>query len=260
MREIWNPWHGCKKVSEGCENCYMYFEDASYGKRGSDIYKVKTAFNYPISKNRQHEYKVPSGTMLRTCITSDFFLKEADQWRDEAWDIMRQRPDLMFWITTKRVERVAECLPSDWTSSGWENIILNVSCENQRRTDERVPQLLELPFHHKGILTAPLLGPINLEQYLSSGQIEQISCSGESYANTRPCDFDWVKSLRQQCVDYNVTFGFFETGELFIKDGKTYHMPDRRIQIKMAQKSGMDFTGAVCTSGAGDEVTRSRIP
>ena len=27
MHDIWNPWHGCKKCSEGCENCYMYFLD-----------------------------------------------------------------------------------------------------------------------------------------------------------------------------------------------------------------------------------------
>ena len=34
---IWNPWHGCHKISEGCQHCYMYFLD---GKRGSDTSKV----------------------------------------------------------------------------------------------------------------------------------------------------------------------------------------------------------------------------
>ena len=24
MHDIWNPWHGCVKCSEGCKNCYMY--------------------------------------------------------------------------------------------------------------------------------------------------------------------------------------------------------------------------------------------
>ena len=23
----WNPWHGCKKFSEGCENCYVINDD-----------------------------------------------------------------------------------------------------------------------------------------------------------------------------------------------------------------------------------------
>lgn len=39
MHDIWNPWHGCKKCSEGCQNCYMYFLDAQRGKNGADIYR-----------------------------------------------------------------------------------------------------------------------------------------------------------------------------------------------------------------------------
>ena len=29
---IWNPWHGCKKISPGCLNCYVYRRDAEFGK------------------------------------------------------------------------------------------------------------------------------------------------------------------------------------------------------------------------------------
>lgn len=25
MHDIWSPWHGCVKCSEGCQHCYMYF-------------------------------------------------------------------------------------------------------------------------------------------------------------------------------------------------------------------------------------------
>ena len=50
MNDIWNPWHGCKKYSEGCENCYMYFLDSQRDKDGSNIYKVKTNFNLPLKK------------------------------------------------------------------------------------------------------------------------------------------------------------------------------------------------------------------
>lgn len=28
MHDIWNPWHGCRKCSEGCRNCYMYYLDS----------------------------------------------------------------------------------------------------------------------------------------------------------------------------------------------------------------------------------------
>lgn len=56
-------------------------------------------------------------------MTSVFFLKEADAWRSEAWSIIRQRPDVIFFLLTKRPERVTDCLPNDW-GDGWENVFL----------------------------------------------------------------------------------------------------------------------------------------
>ena len=43
--DIWNPWHGCRKYSEGCDHCYMYYLDNEWGKSGGEIYKVKTNFD-----------------------------------------------------------------------------------------------------------------------------------------------------------------------------------------------------------------------
>ena len=34
MHDIWNPWHGCVKCSEGCAHCYMYFLDGQRGMSG----------------------------------------------------------------------------------------------------------------------------------------------------------------------------------------------------------------------------------
>ena len=64
MHDIWNPWHGCKKCSEGCENCYMYFLDAQRGRNGADIYRTKVGFKYPLSKDRSGHYKVKSGEYI----------------------------------------------------------------------------------------------------------------------------------------------------------------------------------------------------
>lgn len=242
MHDIWNPWHGCKKVSEGCENCYMYFLDRLRDKDGSEIFKTKAGFNYPLQTDRNGSYKVKSGEQLRVCMTSDFFLEEADPWRAQAWEIMRCRPDVKFFILTKRPERVKACLPHNW-GDGWENIFFNVTCENQRRADQRIPLLLDLPFKHKGIMCAPFIGGITIDKYLASGEIEQVICGGENYDGARPCDFDWVKSLRAQCVAHNVTFCFIETGTVFIKDGKQYHLPKKALQAEMAYKSGMNFAG-----------------
>ena len=242
MHDIWNPWHGCVKFSEGCQNCYMYFLDKMRGQSGAQIYKVKNNFYYPLAKDRQGNYKIKSGEMVRACMTSDFFLDRADIWREEAWQIMRARSDVVFLLITKRIHRVAECLPKNW-NGGWENVFLTVTCENQRRADERIPQLLALPFKHKGIICAPFLGPVSIKKYLADGQIEQVICGGENYNGARPCNFDWVKSLQKECIEANVTFCFMETGTLFIKDRKAYNLPSKRLQSEMAYKSGMNYTG-----------------
>lgn len=244
MRDIWNPWHGCRKISEGCENCYMYFLDKQRGQDGSKIFQVKNQFNYPIKRNRDRSYKIKSGEMIRVCMTSDFFLEEADEWREQAWSFMKERSDVKFFLLTKRVARVQKCLPRDW-GEGWENIFFNVTCENQKRADERIPILLDLPFKHKGVLCAPLIGEICIERYLESGQIEQVATGGENYDGSRPCNFDWIKSLRKQCERFNITFCFFETGTNFVKDEKLYYMPDKKLQSEMAYKSGASYVGKI---------------
>ena len=104
MHDIWNPWHGCIKKSEGCKHCYMYFLDKQRNVDGSKIYRVKNNFNYPLHKDTNGSYKIKSGECLRVCLTSDFFLEEADIWRDEVWAIIKQRPDVGFFLLTKRPE------------------------------------------------------------------------------------------------------------------------------------------------------------
>lgn len=262
MHDIWNPWHGCRKVSEGCENCYMYFLDRQRGQDGSKIFRVGKQFDYPIQRKRDYSYKIKSGELIRVCMTSDFFLKEADQWREQAWTLMKERSDVKFFLLTKRVERVYECLPKDW-NDGWENIFFNVTCENQKRADERIPILLDLPFKHKGILCAPLIEEIHIEKYLESGKIEQVSAGGENYDGSRLCDYDWVRSLRSQCEQCDITFCFFETGTNFVKNGRLYRMPDKRLQSKMAYKSGMNYIGKpisfILTDPLGFEIPKESL-
>ena len=175
-------------------------------------------------------------------MNSDFFLEEADKWREEAWEIIRTRSDVLFFLLTKRVHRVEKCLPYDW-GDGWENVFFNVTCENQRRADERIPVMLELPFKHKGIMTAPLIGEIRIEKYLSTGKIEQVICGGENYNGARICRYEWVRQLSDECRKYNVTFCFSETGSRFVKDGKLYFISDKRLQSQQAYKSNLSFCG-----------------
>jgi protein gp37 len=220
----------------------MFFLDRMRNHSGAEIYRTKAGFTYPLQKDRKGNYKIKSGELIRVCMASDFFLEEADEWRGEAWEMMRQRPDVRFFLLTKRPQRVRECLPRNW-GDGWENVMFNVTCENQRRADERIPILLELPFKHKGIMCAPFIGAVSVEPYLATGQIEQVICGGENYDGARPCNYDWVKQLQAECVTHNITFCFIETGTNFIKDGRRYHMPQKSVQSEMAFKSGMNYIG-----------------
>lgn len=95
MHDIWNPWHRCVKACEGYAHCYMYFLDKMRGEDGSRVYRTKN-FNYPLQRRRCRGYKVVSGEMIRVCITSDFYL-----WEAEAWRIMRLRSDVKFFLAVK---------------------------------------------------------------------------------------------------------------------------------------------------------------
>ena len=58
--EIWNPWHGCIKYSEGCLNCYVYRRDASVGRDASQVFRTKE-FDLPLRKRRDGSYALPAG-------------------------------------------------------------------------------------------------------------------------------------------------------------------------------------------------------
>ncbi|MEE8717165.1 MAG: DUF5131 family protein [Coriobacteriales bacterium] len=246
MHDIWNPWHGCTRVSEGCAHCYMFTADAARGLDGGVVRRSRGGFDYPLRRTRDGAYKVRSGELIRVCMNSDFFLEEADPWRAEAWSVIYRRPDVKFFLLTKRPERVAECLPPDW-GEGWENVMLNVTCENQRRADERMPILLDVPARHKGVMCAPLIGAVDLGRYLDApsrgARVEQVICGGENYDDPRPCDFAWAQALSEQCRARDVTFAFIETGTNFVVDGRRYRIPRKAVQAQQAFKAGVEHRG-----------------
>lgn len=234
---LWNPWHGCHKYSAGCANCYVFYLDKKRDRDASIVSRSKTNFKLPIKRTRNGDFAVPSGSEVAVCFTSDFFIDEADAWRHEAWEIIKSRPDVNFLICTKRAERIAQCLPSDW-NSGYDNVTLAVTCENQLAADSRLPILLNLPAKRKFVLVAPILEYVDLTAYLSDGLLDRVSVGGESYENARICDFEWVKRIYLDCKRFGVEFDFHQTGSNFIKDGRVYKLKHRNEyeQAKKGQK------------------------
>ena len=236
-RNMWNPWHGCHKCSPGCKNCYVFFLDKIRDKDSNVISKNKTNFNLPLKKDRSGNFKIASGSEVATCFTSDFFLEEADAWREEAWEIIKKRADVYFLICTKRPERILESLPSDW-GEGYENVILTVTCENQQMAERRLPIFLEIPARRRFVFVAPILGKVSLDKFLESGKIDEVAVGGESYDFARECNFDWVKDIYFSCKKHGVDFDFHQTGSNFVVDGKRYKIKhhDEYSQAKKAMK------------------------
>lgn len=206
--------------------------------RQSNVIHRNADFDMPVKRTRGGEYKVRSGDTVYTCLSSDFFLEEADIWRREAWSVIAARPDVNFVIITKRILRFYEQLPEDW-GSGYDNVTVACTCENQLRADERLPFFLELPIKHKMIICEPLLERVELFPYLESGRIESVTAGGESgdFDEARPLDYDWILGIRDACIMTGTSFNFKQTGSNFIKNGKLYQIErkDQHAQAKRAK-------------------------
>lgn len=252
----WNLWHGCTKASTGCKFCYVYRRDEAIGRDPGVVRKTQN-FNLPVRHLRSGPYKgfykIPSGSHIFTCFSSDFFHSDADEWRDEAWDMMRSRSDCTFFMITKRPERIASHLPADW-NDGWDHVTIAVTCENQYMADKRLPIYLPLPLRHKSVMIEPMLSSVNLRPYFSryktadgSSMIESVSVGGESGPDARPCDYTWVLDVHTQCVENGVSFSYHQTGAKLIRNGREYNIP-REHQHEQAKKARLDFDGSVLLS------------
>jgi len=206
-----NFWYGCKKVSQGCAHCYAEREMTKFGRDFKAITRAK-GFDKPLS------WKEPAKVFVNSW--SDFFIEEADPWRAEAWDIIRRTPHLTYQILTKRPENILDRLPKDW-GTGWPNVWLGVSAEDQENADKRIQQLLEIPAAIRFVSAEPLLGPIWFEQSIYMAErlpesegwgLDWIIVGGESGPNCRPMDLAWARSIRDECKEAGVTFFMKQMG------------------------------------------------
>ncbi len=234
----WNPWHGCRRISAGCANCYVYGRDGKYGKDSSQV--VKNAdFDLPLKLKKDKTYKLTTEEgIVYTCLTSDFFIEEADEWREECWQMIKRRFDLHFFIITKRIHRFSECIPQDW-GEGYLNVTICCTVENEEAARFRLPIYKAANIKQKIIVCEPLLGKIDLSPYLDN-TISQVTVGGESGPQARICDYSWVLDIRRQCTDACVPFHFHQTGARLKKDGKIYIIP-RKYQHSQAEKAGIDI-------------------
>ncbi len=187
------------------------------------VLRSKSTFNDPL--------KWKESKLVFTCSWSDWFIEEADQWRDEAWKIIKDTPHLTYQILTKRAENIKDRLPADW-GEGYENVWLGVSVENQKMAEHRVPILCRTPAKVRFASLEPLLDLVVLERldmrYKQSagwanvlhrwrkgdswdfiGGLNWLIVGGESGNENgkykyRPCQLDWIADLVAQGKCYKV--------------------------------------------------------
>ena len=200
-------------------HCYVYRRDESINKDASIVYKT-SSFDMPIKRDRKGNYKYPSETEFMMCFSSDFFIEEADEWRKDVLNMIKERNDCIFFCITKRPERIMECIPD---IKNYSNLFIYCTMENQKRFDERAPVYLSLPLVKHGVMIEPMLERVDISKYLD--KIDAVSVGGESGNNARPCDFAWVQEIHDICKKAHVEFYYHQTGAKLIVNNKLYNIP-----------------------------------
>lgn len=233
----WNPWMGCSRVSPGCLNCYMFTGMRKFGRTPEVVQRTsKQTFNAPL------RWKEPK--LIFTCSWSDFFHKDADQWREDAWEIILATPWHTYQILTKRPGRAVAWAK---THPFPDNVWIGTSIESQKYAP-RIDVLARIPAKVRFVSCEPLLERLNLSEYLVCDDpfapgfdffsperfpvISWVIDGGESGPNRRPANPEWFRSLRDQCLEAGIPYfhkqgNDFKPGQDRVLDGRTWdEMPE----------------------------------
>jgi protein gp37 len=120
-------------------------------------------------------------------------------------------------------------LPADW-GAGYPNVGIGVTAENQEMADQRIPLLLQVPAALHFVSAEPLLGPLDLSEWLHDSDchyregvchcseprenhIGWVIVGGETGPKARPIHPDWARDLRNQCARAGTPFFVKQCGE-----------------------------------------------
>ena len=202
-----NPWMGCEKVSDGCKNCYAL--TLTKNRMGLDLWgsqSPRQVTKAPWSNVLKWNRDAGRDGVIRRCFTAslcDVFEDHptANATRPRVWDIIRQCQNLHFQVLTKRPERIADNLPSDW-GAGWNNVWLGTSVEDMR-VAKRVDYLRDIPSAVRFISYEPALGSLN---DLDITGIDWIIYGGESGSGYRPENKQWARDMHAKCAANSTAF------------------------------------------------------
>lgn len=236
-----NPWWGCVKVSDACDNCYA----EAWAKRlGADVWGAKNDRRFfgdahwkePLKWNAEAKNE---GVRRRVFCASmaDVFEKNPVlvPHRQRLLDLIAATPHLDWLLLTKRIHGVRKLLPKGYEFPS--NVWLGATVENQVVANKMIKYLLEFESPSVRFLSCePLLSDLNLKPYLIPNakgiKLNWVITGGESGAGSRPMNPEWPANIQKQCAEANVPFHFKQWGHWapieLVKDSIT---KNTRIEI-----------------------------
>ena len=219
----WNPVTGCSKVSPGCEHCYA--ERMALRLKAMGQEKYRNGFGVT-----EHEdvLEVPlrwkKGRMVFVCSMSDLFHEEVSEgFREEVFRVICKADQHTFQVLTKRAWELGEVW---YPVNAW----MGVSVENAKCV-YRIDFLRRTGSVVRFVSFEPLLGPVGK---LDLKNIGWVIVGGESGPGAREMKAEWVRDIRDQCVEADVPFFFKQWGGVNKKkagrilDGRVWdQMPGR---------------------------------
>lgn len=212
--ETWNPVTGCTKISDGCKNCYAETMHKRLNAMGQA--KYKQPFNEVVCHEEELQRRFPGKDKhIFVCSMSDLLHKEVpDEFINKVLAKIMITPQHQFLILTKRSERLRDfgkdSINSILKHNGEWPCWVGVTVEERDRK-YRIQKLKDsFPALVKFISFEPLLsgmGKLNL-----SG-IDWVIVGGESGPHARTLDPDWIRNIRDQCIQQNTPFFFKQWGE-----------------------------------------------
>jgi protein gp37 len=202
----WNPWVGCDKTNSPC--CAACYAAVTASRRlhpahvgTADAGEWTGVLNLNTPKIWQAPFHWKSGLVF-TCSVSDFFHERVPrEWHDGALNVIEDTPQLTYLILTKRPGNVARRL-ADLKRSLPRNVWIGATIGHQQDLPLLKP-LLNVAAKLRFLSCEPLLTDLS---DLSLDGIGWVIGGGESGPKARHCDPDWMRTLRDQCVDTRTPF------------------------------------------------------
>jgi len=235
--DTWNPVTGCTKISDGCRNCYA--ERMAKRLAGRCGYPADEPFRVTFHPDRLGQpLRWKKRRLVFVCSMGDLFHPAVKyEWIDKIFDVVVASPQHRFLFLTKRPFTMADYIEKFLTKvkafdvDFWmQNIWLGVTTENQGMAAARIPVMLSIPAAVHFVSLEPLLGPINLKKNILQG-LDWIICGGESGPGARPIHPEWVRKIRDDCLQAKKPFFFKQWGDK--PDPAAFDEPHGLINARM---------------------------